>query len=241
MRPNSQTVTRYLACLALAQVAACGGETIKDAVAADAATQCADAWVADCGDSAMSSGPGDADACEGRSSDACGRDTLCVPIEASPFDDELHCRTGAKTFVGCRSAEAECPLDIGAARDSTGQLWYVEGSCIPSDFVRLDPKSAPILRSHLCPSATVQATCRALSADTCTTNGDCQALIAQAVDDLNNCLQPSAQHVGCIQDSPCTGAEVIARDPSNQLWKFATGCLPVGWAQVPTRQFELCR
>jgi hypothetical protein len=240
VRPYSQPVTRYLACFALAPMAACVSETIKDAQATDAATQCADASLADCGDSATSREPGDADACEGRSSDTCGRESLCVPIEALPFSDELHCRTGTKTFVGCRSAEAECPPALSAARDSSGQLWEVEGSCIPADFVRLDPKQTPVLRSHLCPSATVQEMCRALSADTCTTNGDCQALEAQAVDGFNNCVRVSAQHVGCIQDKPCTGAEVIARDPSNQLWKFGSGCLPVGWAQVPTRQFEVC-
>ena len=35
--------------------------------------------------------------------------------------------------------------------------------------------------------------------------------------------------VGCIQLQACSGLEGYAFDEDGQLWKFGTGCRPVGW------------
>lgn len=82
--------------------------------------------------------------------------------------------------------------------------------------------------------------CADLTLASCSTNPDCQTLLAQRVTSML-CLT-SAEPTACGTRLGCTNKATRAKDTTGQDWIFPSNCLPAGWpdTSVSGTRFDPC-
>jgi hypothetical protein len=146
----------------------------------------------------------------------------CVDWEAVPEGAYRARFCAQRTTYPCppdyRALERECvEVDLTVSReDSTVDAVFEQ-----PQFAKTDSYCDGSVEARFCASRTLDACLVEALAK------GCHAIEAQRVDESGTC--GASERVGCTSSTDCDSAITHAHDPNGTTWRFANGCVPMGW------------